>query len=257
MDRELRRLIVVGVALAVALFTGRALIGALWDAPEAMRQALAMRAKLKAGAEAGSRPAREDLAEVTRERERLDGELAALLPAMSYSQPPEFSVGPGESPDLRYIEIVRREQDELVKGAAYAGRSVPSNLGLPELNPTGLEDVLRTLRSLHVVHVVVGAALAAGVDAVDSIKMPTVVRKQRSEAGFLRTHKVEFELAGTPRAVRDALAAIAGGTPYLALDDVRIDAKDEDGAKVVCRFTAAAVLVDAEQPVLPAAEKKS
>ena len=252
MDRELRRLIIVGAALAVALFTGRALIGALWDADEATRQALLMRAKLKSGGEAGARPAREDLAEVTRLREELSARLESLLPAMAYAQPAEFSVGPGESPDLRYIEIVRREQDELVKGAAFAGRSVPSNLGLPDLNPTGLEDVLRTLRSLHVVHVVVSAALASGVDAVDAIKMPAVARKARSETGFLRTHRVEFELAGAPRAMRDTLAAIAAGTPYLALDAVRIESKDEDGTKVVCRFVASAVLVDAEQPVLPA-----
>src|SRR5262245_19041801 len=211
MDRELRRLIIVGAALAVALFTGRALIGALWDADEATRQALLMRAKLKSGGEAGTSPSREHLAEVTRLREELSGQLEQLVPAMSYSQPAEFSVGPGESPDLRYIEVVRREQEALVKGAAFAGRSVPSNLGLPELNPTGLEDVLRTLRSLHVVHVVVGAALASGVDAVDSIKLPTVSRKQSTETGFLRTHRVEFELAGPPRVVRDALAAIAPG----------------------------------------------
>jgi hypothetical protein len=254
MDRELRRLIIVGAALAVALFTGRAVVGALWDADEATRQAISMRAKLKSGAEAGSRPSRDDLEQATHEREALNTRLAELLPAMSYTQPAEFSVGPGESPDLRYIEVVRREQDELVKGAAFAGRSVPSNLGLPELNPTGLEDVLRTLRSLHVVHVVVTAALAAGVEAVDSIKMPALARKQRNETGFLRTHKVEFELVGPPRAVRDALAAIANGTPYLALDDVRIETKDEDGTKVVCRFSASAVLVDANQPVL-AAEK--
>ncbi|HZL99703.1 MAG TPA: hypothetical protein VFD43_05560 [Planctomycetota bacterium] len=252
MDRELRRLIVVGAALAVALFTGRAVIGALWDADDAGRQASAMRAKLRAGAEAGSRPSREDLAEVTRLREELSARLEQLLPALAYSQPAEFGVGPGESPDLRYIEVVRREQELLVKGAAFAGQAVPGNLGLPELNPTGLEDVLRTLRSLHVAHVVVSAALAAGVDSIDAIKMPTAARKQRSESGFLRTHRVEFELAGAPRAVRDALAAIAAGTPYLALDDVRIESKDEDGAKVVCRFAASAVLVDAEQPVLAA-----
>jgi len=252
MDRELRRLIVVGAALAVALFTGRAVIGALWDSDEAMRQAVSMRAKLKPGAEAGSRPARDDLTQVTREREELGSRLEQLIPQLSYIQPAEFSVGPGESPDLRYIEVVRREQEQLVKGAAFAGRAVPGNLGLPELNPTGLEDVLRTLRSLHVVHLVVTAALAAGVESVDSIKMPAVGRKQRNEAGFLRTHRVEFEMAGPPRAVREALAAIATGTPYLALDDVRMEAKDDDGTKVVCRFTASAVLVDPEQPALPA-----
>lgn len=257
MDRELRRLIIVGVALAVALFTGRAVIGALWDADDAMRQATAMRSKLKAGGEAGTRPSTADLKEATSQRESLTARLAELLPAVSYSQPADFSIGAGESPDLRYIEIVRREQELLVKGAAFEGRSVPSNLGLPELNPTGLEDVLRTLRSLHVVHVVVTAALGAGVEAVDAIKMPAALRKQKSDTGFLRTHRVEFELAGSPRAIRDALAAIATGTPYLALDDIRIDAKDEDGTKVICRFAASAVLVDVEQPVLPAVAEKS
>jgi hypothetical protein len=245
-------LVIVGAALAVALFTGRALIGALWDADEATRQAIGMRNKLRPGNEAGSRPARDDLKAVTTLREELNARLAELLPQVAYAQPEDFGVGAGESPDLRYIEVVRREQELLVKGAAFAGRSVPSNLGLPELNPTGLEDVLRTLRSLHVVHVVVLAALDAGVDSVGSIKMPAAGRKGRSDTGFLRTHRVEFEMQGTPRAVRDALAAIAGGTPYLALDDLRLERLDEDGTRLSCRFAASAVLVDAEQPVLAA-----
>jgi hypothetical protein len=250
MDRDLRRLVIVAVALLVVLFTGRAVISALYDQDLAIRQALGMRGKLRAGGEADSRPSRAALTATRTLREELAAELESLVPRMHYGQPEEFQVGPGSSPDLAYIEIVRREQERLVKSAAFVGRSVPSNLGMPDLNPTGLEDVLRSLRSLHVVHVVVSAALAAGVDVVDEIKIPTSSRRQRSEAGFVRTHRVDFELHGTPRAVRDALAGIAGGTPYLALDEVRIESVDEDGARVRCRFGAVALLIDTEQVVL-------
>jgi hypothetical protein len=250
MDRDLRRLIIVAVALLVVLFTGRAVISALYDEEQAMRSSLGMLRKLRSGGEADSRPDRAAMSELAALREELREELDARLPELAYELPPEFDVPAGQSPDLRYIEVVRREQELLVKGGAYVGRSVPSNLGLPDLNPTGLEDVLRTLRSLHIVHVVVLAGLESGVGAFDEIEMPTVGRRRRAESGFVRTHRVEFEVRGEPRAIRDMLAAIAGGRPYLAVDDVRIESLDEDGTRVTCRFAAAALLIDPEQPVL-------
>jgi hypothetical protein len=249
MDRDLRRTLLVAAALLVGLFTGLMLISALYDESDAARQAAALRAKLRAGGEADSRPAPADMAAATALRDELAAELAALVPALSYSQPPEFSVGAGESPDLRYIEIVRREQEALVKGGAFRGQSVPSNLGLPELNPTGLEDVLRTLRSLHVVHLVVGSGLNAGIEGVDEIRVPPLTRKGRAESGFVRQQKVDFELHGSPASVRRTLAAIAGGSPYLALDDVRLERLDDDGARVRARFSAAALTIDPEQSV--------
>ncbi|MGQ0554231.1 MAG: hypothetical protein ACT4PU_13550 [Planctomycetota bacterium] len=254
MDRDLRRLLLFVAGGAVLLFTGRALIGALYDADDAIRQAAAMRGKLRSGGEAGSRPSREALQAASALRDELLAELERLAPAVQYEQPPEFSVPAGQSPDLAYLEIVRREQQALVRRAAFEGRSVPANLGLPDLNPTGLEDVLRTLRSLHIVHRVVDAALQSGIDAVDSIRPPTAARRTRVESGFLRTHRVEFELRGTPRAVRDTLAAIAGGQPYLALDEVRLEALDDEGARVKCRFSAGTVQLDLEQALLSAGE---
>jgi hypothetical protein len=121
---------------------------------------------------------------------------------------------------------------------------------MADLNPTGMEDVMRALRSLHVVHVVVEAALAAGVDAVDDIKVPVVSRKARADTGFVRGHRVEFDLHGTPAAVRGTLAKIAGGTPWLALDDLRLDSTDEDGARVKCHFSASALAIDPTQPMV-------
>lgn len=244
MDRELRRLLLVAVGLVVVLFTGRALIGALYDDQGMVLQASQLRAKLKSGGEADGRPKREDLAALSALRDELSERLEALQPAVRYTQPPEFSVGAGGSPDLEYVEILRREQKALVKGAAYVGRSVPSNLGMPDLNPTGLEDVLRTLRSLHIVHVVVRAALDAGVDSVDEIRTPGAARRGQEATGFLRLHKVEFTLRGSPRSIRDTLAAIAGGKPFLALDDIRLECQDPDGAHVLCRFSASAVTLD-------------
>ena len=244
MDRELRRLLLVAIGLVVVLFTGRALIGALYDDDEMMRQAASLATKLRAGGEAEGRPKREDMAAATALRDELQARLDQLLPQVRYTQPAEFSVGAGGSPDLEYVEILRREQQSLVKGAAYNGRSVPGNLGMPDLNPTGLEDVLRALRSLHIAHIVVSAALAAGVDSVDEIRIPGAVRRGQESTGFLRLHKVEFALRGTPRAVRDTLAKVAGGKPFLALDDVRVESQNADGTRVIGRFSAAAVTVD-------------
>lgn len=253
MDKELRRLLLVVVGLVVLLFTGRAVIGALYDSAEPARQAASLRARLRPGGEAEARPRREDVAELTRLRDALQARLDELLPAVRYEQPPEFQVAAGGSPDLQYVEILRREQQALVKGAAYVGRSVPSNLGMPDLNPTGLEDVLRTLRSLHVVHRVVTAALAAGVDAVDEIKLPPAARRGHDAPAFLRPHKVEFTLRGSPRAVRDALAQLAGGAPFVALDDLRLESQDAEGARISARFSAAFVVVDESQPLLEVA----
>jgi hypothetical protein len=252
MDRELRRLLLVVVGAAVLLFTGRALIGALYDDDEMVRQANALRTKLRSGGEAEGRPRREDIGAVTALRDELAARLDELLPSVRYVQPPEFSVGAGGSPDLEYVEILRREQQSLVKDAAYHGQSVPSNLGMPDLNPTGLEDVLRTLRSLNVVHAVVSAAIVSGVDSVDEIRLPATARRGQESAAFLRAHKVDFVLRGPPRAVRDTLARITGGSPWLALDDVRVESQDEDGARVLCRFSAATVTVDESQILVEA-----
>jgi len=249
MDRELRRTLLVAVGIVVVLFTGRALIGALYDDDDMMRQAATLAAKLRSGGEAEGRPKREEMAALAALRDQLAARLEQVLPTVRYVQPPEFSVAPGGIQKLQYVEILRREQQALVEGAAYVGRSVPGNLGMPDLNPTGLEDVLRTLRSLHVVHEVVSAAIASGVDSVDEIRLPAVARRSQESAGFLRLHKVDFLLRGTPRAVRDALAKLTAGPPWLALDDVRIESADPDGARVTCRFAAAAVTVDDSQPV--------
>ena len=250
MDRELRRTLLVAVGIVVVLFTGRAIIGALYDDDDMMRQAATLAAKLRSGGEAEGRPKREDMTALSALRDELQARLDELLPQVRYVQPAEFSVGAGGSPDLDYVDILRREQQALVKGAAYVGRSVPSNLGMPDLNPTGLEDVLRTLRSLHVVHAVVRAAIDAGVDSVDEIRLPSTARRGQEATGFLRLHKVEFLLRGAPRAVRETRARIAGGTPWLALDDVRLESVDQDGTRVTCRFAAATVMVDESLPVL-------
>lgn len=245
MDRELRGLVVFALGALIVLFSGRTIISSMYDDAGVARQVAALRSKLRG--EAAAKPTRAALADMADLRADLDRRLQEAIEGLSYELPEDFSVAPGQSPDLAYIEIVRREQDALVKGAAFIGKSVPSNLGLPELNPTGLEDVLRSLRTLHVVHQVVTAALAADVDAVDEIRVPPASRRSRAESGFVRGHRVEFELRGRPEAVRAALAGIVGREPYLALDELHLEQADPDGERVICRFAAVALSLDAEQ----------
>ncbi len=247
MDRELRRLLFIAAGIVVALFTGRAVIGALYDEVGTGRQVAALRAKLRSGGEADGRPSRPEMERMARLREALELRLESALARVAYTLPEEFSLRSGDSPDLRYIELVRREQDRLVKGAAFVGKSVPSNLGLPELNPTGREDVLRTLRSLHVVHVTVMAALAADVDAIDEIQVPVVGRRRKAESGYLRAHSVEFVVRGSSKAITTMLTDIVEGSTYLAIDDLRVETVDEDGERVICHFTVRGLSIDPEQ----------
>ncbi|MCB9899221.1 MAG: hypothetical protein H6825_14545 [Planctomycetes bacterium] len=249
MDKDLRRLVVVGVALVVVLFVGRVLLDAFLSDDMAQRNVSKFSSALSTGA-ASKRPPRSAMDEAVRLRDALETELDEVLPRLAYVQPPEFSVASDASADLRYVEVLRREQGALVNESRFLGKSVPLDLGMPVPNPTGLEDVLAALRAMHVVHLVVTAAVASDVDAVEAIKVPTSRRRGRQESGFLRTAPVEFDLRGTPAAVRRTLGALVDGEIYLALDDVSLESVDEDGERVRCHFSAATVDVDPEAIVL-------
>ena len=246
MDADLRRLLFAAVGLGLLLFVGRAVVDSVWDDTALRRSVIGLRRSLASGGDAAERPDRADRVAAADRATELSERLDALVPAVQYERPEAFDVPSSASPDLRYIEVLRREQQELVDAARFVGRSVPRDLGMPVPNPTGLEDVLDALRALHVVHCVVDAALEAGVDAVDAIRVPPAVRGRREEAGFLRARPVEFELVGSPASLREALGLVVDGEPWLALDDVRLQALDEDGQRLRCRLQVASVSVDVE-----------
>jgi len=256
MDRDLRRLLFASGTLLVLLFVGRAVIGSVWDDGDLRKSVAGLRRALSAGGEACERPDRADLEAATQRVTQWRQQLESLVPLLGYVRPPEFDVPAGASPDLRYIEVLRREQDDLVQAARYVGKSVPPDLGMPVPNPTGLEDVLAALRSLHIVHLTVEAALAAGVDAVDAIRVPTALGARRDDGGFVKARKVEFELVGAPAALHRTLATLAAGSPWLGLDDVRLEGLDEDGARARCRLSVVSVTLDGEAPVRPTAGKR-
>ncbi len=243
MDRGTRRLVFCAATLLVGLFLGRTVVGALWDDAPLRRAVASHRASLSRGGDAGERPDRADVEAARALAAVLDARLEALLPALAWERPAAYDVPPGASPDLAYIDALRREQDALVRAARYVGRSVPADLGMPVPNPTGLEDVLEALRALHVVHLVVTAGLDAGIDAVDAIRVPPRGARRR-QAGFLDAHPVEFDLTGAPAAVHRLLRALAEGETWLLLDEVRLEALDEDGETVRCRMRVATVDVD-------------
>jgi hypothetical protein len=243
MDKDVRRLAVSALALIVFLFVGRAVIGSVFDDEAERRKAVLARSGLSgAGAK---RPDSGEVGRMRTLRASLHDALEDLVPELAYERPPEFDVPAGRSADLLYLEVLRREQDALVQMARFRGKSVPLDLGMPVPNPTGTEDVLAALRALHVVHVVVTAALDADCSVIDKIEMIAATRRRR-DTSLVRTHGVQFDLRGSAGAVQAMLAAVVGGTPYLALDDVRIEALDEDGESLRCRMIVSAVSLDRE-----------
>ena len=247
MDKDLRRLALTAVAVLVFLFVGRTVLGSMFDDVAAKRSVGLVQRKLVRGGEAGSRPDRADMSAVTVLRDSLQERLAELVPKLEYQRPAEFSVPDGVSADLRYIEVLRREQEHLVQGARFIGKSVPRDLGMPVPNPTGMEDVRDALRALHIVERVVTAALDADVSSVDAIRIRPQARRSVRVAGLVRTHPVEFELTGAPAAIRTTLRRVVTGEPYLALDDVRIESEDEGGDVLSCKLTVAVLSFDRER----------
>lgn len=245
MDKETRNLVVAAVGLVVVLFTGRALLGSFLGNDGGVTQVNRAASSLRSG-DARYRVDRAALAEATRLGTQLSERLDELLPELAYARPEGFDVPAGASADLRYIEVLRREQEQLVEQSRYVGMSVPTDLGMPVPNPTGLEDVLDAMRALHVVHLVVEAAREHDVRAIDGIRLPPARRTARRTTSFLKRHPVEFDLEGSPAAVRATLQRLGDVRPVLALDDVHIEALDEDGELVRCRFSAATLDVDLE-----------
>jgi hypothetical protein len=251
MDKDVRRLVLTALSLLVALFVGRTVVGTFWDDEGLRRSVAGLRRSLGRGGEAFKRPERAVMAAASQVVSDLDATLEELIPRLQYVRPPEFDVPSDSSPDLRYIEVLRREQDALVRAARFIGKSVPQDLGMPVPNPNGLEDVLTALRALHVVHLVVSAGFDADIDRVDAIQIPAVKRRGASVGGFLKKSPVEFDVIGSPRALRDMLAALVSGGTWLALDEVRLEALDEDGDSARCRMTVSSVSIDTSATVRP------
>ncbi len=248
MDKDLRRLVVVGLALLVFLFVGRAIIGSVADVDAAHSKARSLSAKLNS--DYPKKPSRGDLTEARQMVDELNERLVEVVDRIDYQRPPEFDVPDGMSPDLAFLDALRREQRALVQEARFIGKAVPPDLGMPVPNPTGMEDVLAALRALHVVHLVVSAALDADVAEVESIKLEPSTRRRRQKAGLIRTSAVDFELRGSPASIHGTLTRLVGGDVYLALDDVRVEADDEDGQSVTCRMSVATVEINREMAEL-------
>ena len=243
MDKDVRRLLVTALSLVVFLFVGRAVIGSVFDDAGERRAALSARNGLTgAGA---ARPQSAAAAQLRGLRGSLYDQLAELIPRLAYARPASFDVPSGRSADLFFLDALRREQEALVQSARFLGKSVPFDLGMPVPNPTGTEDVLGALQALHVVHLVVNAALDADCAAIDGIQMVSGGGHRR-QAEMVRTHGVKFDLRGSPAAVQEMLRTLVGGEPYLALDDVQIESLDENGELLRCRLVAAVVSFDRE-----------
>ncbi|MFT7464823.1 MAG: hypothetical protein ACI9EF_003183 [Pseudohongiellaceae bacterium] len=243
MDKDVRRLGVTVLALLVFLFVGRAVVGSVFDDEGERRAALSARNSLS-GAGAG-RPRREAAVQVQELRGDLHDQLSELLPQLAYQRPEDFDVPPGRSADLFFLDALRREQETLVQAGRFLGKAVPFDLGMPVPNPTGTEDVLVALRALHVVRLVVTAALEADCAGIDKIKMVSEGRSA-SRAALVRTHGVHFDLRGRPGALAAMLSRLVRGRPYLALADVNMEALDEDGELLRCRMEVGALSFDRE-----------
>jgi hypothetical protein len=203
MDRELRRVLLVAVGIVVVLFTGRAIIGALYDDDAMMRQAATLAASCARAARPRSPTEGEEMAALTELRDQLAARPEQVLPGALRAASGVLVAPGGSGP------AVRRDPTAATAGAGEGrgyGALGAGNLGMPDQTPTGLGDVAHAALAARRARGRLGAIPRAWTAWTRS-----PARGGRGAAGGrpAPAYKVDSCCAAR-RSVRDALAAHRG-----------------------------------------------
>lgn len=184
----------VGVGL-LAFLIGVVLIDSLYAAD--LEDAQRSRSELirKRGQPRFSRAERAD---AERENEELLAALGTLREAVEFEVRPRYRRDPAQgSASSQYLRVAADVRDELLPLANRSRMALVGTLGLPELSPTGEDEIVRYLEALDLIDRVVRMAVATGVARVDQIRIsldPAVYK--RGEPVAVERTRVEFQMNG-------------------------------------------------------------
>jgi len=154
------------------------------------------------------------------ERDRVlavNGELRSsverLSDAVVFRPRPGFRLEDGAgSPSNQYLRALTRVRERLLPLASRAGTTVDPGLGMPELSPTRESEIVRYLEALDVVDTFVRAAVAAGVSAIEDVRVrldPGLSSRSGLGAGLgaVERTRVAVSVSGDSRALAALLAS--------------------------------------------------
>ncbi len=169
------------------------------------------------------------LAEIEDELQHLESELA-YRPSAGFTL-----VGVSRSPDIYFNEMVQKLLKERVEPAASLDIRIPADLGLGSITPKTTAEREWYLNGLDVVSRCCLAGMAAGVEAIEPIrisKMPKKSRTDRNEATpYLRPLLVKMTVKGKPSAIDNMLRDINLPGSRLSIMKARITSMDQTGKR--------------------------
>ena len=200
------------------------------------------------------------LKSVERRLGEVEVELQELERELAYRPSPGFTlVGVTRAPDIYFNEMVQKLLKERVEPAASLDIRIPADLGLGSITPKTAQEREWYLNGLDVVSRCCLAGMAAGVEAIEPIriaKMPKKSRTSRNEVTpYLRPLTVKMTVKGKPSAIDNMLRDIMLPGSRLSIAKARITSMDQTGKRrqtfvdesiVVMDLTVRALLLDAK-----------
>jgi hypothetical protein len=203
-------------------------------------------------------PTSGDLREQRKIGADLDERLAAVESRVAFEVDPSFVLAPGSDFDLVYNDRFREVRDEVMGRAAVDGVMIDPSFGMPESTPSERAEVQRILKALDVIRDVLDRALAAGVDSVPEIRVPSAGRKGFLAARtYLEEIRAEFEVTGDADAVMALVASLQTTGRFLTVREARGEQLDpRNPGRVRVRLEIVALEIDPDAPALEVARNE-
>lgn len=158
----------------------------------------------------------------------------------------EFLLKAGRNTDIQYIEIVAAQREQLVEAAKINNITVDSSLGMPEMSPTKLKEIQRSLMGLDIVNRVVVLAIGCNVREVGTIEL--VRDTGRRTRDLIDEQRVRFKMRGTIASIASLLERLQFEETYLALERAELEAEDEETKFINADITLSALTFAGKDP---------
>jgi len=226
----------------LVFFVGQAAISSIYPVDDKKRDVRRLDSDLRKA----KSPTSGELSDARSLNEELSQSYDNAITKIRFKPNPKYQLSnSAEKPDIQYDRLYTEARETLVEGAKSLNISVDASLGMPELSPTRVSEIQKSLTALDIVTRVVLTAIESQVRSVESISMTAERRGQRKT--ILTEHSIRFKMRGSVNSIAEFLERFSKQETYLAIDDASFKMSDVDGAVVAADFTVSAMVVLQEE----------
>lgn len=218
------RRFIIGVVIGVVVFfVGQAVVGstARADLERAERKIRTFQGQLR-----GSSYSAQQVAQLEGYLQGLQERGEALASVTLAPLRSDFSPAPGQSPGQHYIQWTGQLRDELIAFALRNNVDVEDTLGIPDQQPTQIDQMEVVMRGLDVVDRVVRMAVVSGAASVEDIDIRLRSARSRGRAAADRALNL----------IPVSCVVVFKGSPVLPFTEMLLEESDGNGPLSLSRL---------------------